>query len=1052
MLHEFFKLYDENQYDTIQAYFESLTLAKRDEIFEECLKHDDFKQYISPYLGASGSGYQQKYSFADGKNRLGQLVSKIPDNVSDGQEFEAKFIDEQGNKVSCKLRKNSNRLEFCNKSGDFVELTTESENSLIYQYNADCSQQFFEELTKAYNSSSLKRAIASRDVDAILDKYSDKILSLDSYIIRSLNYYYNNTQGNKYGTFLHKAIKKMRPEDFGNILSKLSIRSKNTGSLSNLFEQYLALTNEQGQTILQMAESEPRFAAHTAYINRFVNGNQQVIDIDTHTASVHKTVDISLVRLIKIMANYLALSSVVKKNSPTMVTIRRSSKFNEAINQQILALREFLQNLSNKNDLQLYQYIEPSLLEFERDENSQQIKILVAGVRYQVSTSLRMLDDIEQHNRFGDYFDHPADQLVSCGIKLFEILALTYYSLNDQNNLSVGKIDESSPKYLHHKVTRELTYIRHLYEVRRGYNIDHGGDFPDEHVYQPDNTDENICDGGTVNKLVSSLNSIHQAVEVRIVSSEQLRQRMEAKLHQLIEAKFEPNQKNDFEELLKHLEFWRNRCRISDQFKKLIDDEFSAEVKQYVKDAGFDNDFSDEQIAIYYQQVINNIKISKKLSDLVIRQSVKSKPQQYYVRANQGYLSYLDFIFEQNQVRFVQIISSALTNQEDFKDLINNDFGLIISHLRPQARSKFLKVILAANKLNFDIFAIRDRYNGCLINSVATYGSAQDIRMFLVSSKITSKYPNAKDSYRVNIVMLATINHQPECLREILASDKVAAALVNANNLLKRTALMVAVIDDRQECIKAFLESGKISLDGIYTRDIFNKTALSYAKPHIKILIKRYMNNPILYLIEENAAEDVICRALANFTLTNKQLQKCLIAACGKNYYQVIVSLMDHKPDNLSYLSNDNVQTALRSKLDHVAPERRADIEAKLDESKNISKIRVLFEGDITDNIIDFTSNHKIATAFGVALTLSLAALYEPAAQPLLMATTSIYRIIPVISIYCSGTIKVFGDKVLACALNCGTAVIAVKATETLYNRLWVNRIAQPLDNEGPVR
>ena len=210
------------------------------------------------------------------------------------------------------------------------------------------------------------------------------------------------------------------------------------------------------------------------------------LKFNTHTASVHLTVDQSYVRLLRIADSKLKLDSLAEADQVDKVgndgkviplrsvELRSSSKLNSFTTSEIGNLKKFLLQLSKYNDQQLYSYIEPSLSVPEQKlllaGNLKQVK----GVRFQIGAALRMLDDVINNNKFGSRYSHPADRAMDCGISLKQMLALSWYSLNDEANLVLGRLDRDKPDYLQAKIRRELFYIRHLYEIRREYNINHG--------------------------------------------------------------------------------------------------------------------------------------------------------------------------------------------------------------------------------------------------------------------------------------------------------------------------------------------------------------------------------------------------------------------------------------------------------------------------------------------------------------------------------------------------------------------------------------------------
>lgn len=89
------------------------------------------------------------------------------------------------------------------------------------------------------------------------------------------------------------------------------------------------------------------------------------------------------------------------------------------------------------------------------------------------------------------------------GFSVKIILALVWTAMKDKNKFT--------PNVSEADVT--LLFIQHLYEIQRGYNLDAKG-IDDK---QPDKP---ICMGGTINKLVMVLSTIHQDVEIRVINKD----------------------------------------------------------------------------------------------------------------------------------------------------------------------------------------------------------------------------------------------------------------------------------------------------------------------------------------------------------------------------------------------------------------------------------------------------------------------------------------------------------------------------------------------------
>lgn len=105
--------------------------------------------------------------------------------------------------------------------------------------------------------------------------------------------------------------------------------------------------------------------------------------------------------------------------------------------------------------------------------------IVIAGAKRSIQSLSRIADEIEG----------------SSGLTVKRIVALVWTAINDKETLLTNKEDALKG------------FIKYLYELRRDGNLDdHGND--------NGKSDKPICLGGTINKLVETLNTIHPDVQI----------------------------------------------------------------------------------------------------------------------------------------------------------------------------------------------------------------------------------------------------------------------------------------------------------------------------------------------------------------------------------------------------------------------------------------------------------------------------------------------------------------------------------------------------------
>jgi hypothetical protein len=281
-----------------------------------------------------------QYSFAFEEETLGMLAlnSELP--MKDQEERLLTFFNEEGEEKSYIVKRNGKELEFLDKTGKYVPIKETEKNSRTFTYQQSAEKAFFNDLTEAYQKYSekfltLEQAIAETRVDYVLEHFD---MSKHPLEIFKLNYFEKGEHGlkDRYGTFLHKAIKKLTADKFNRNIDTIE---KNLDM--SIVREYLELTDEDSKTALDIAKADNKLKEQKNLLERILRNDQprsvkaQGQDIDTHQQSVHKTVDKSIVKLLNNLNKDKNLN-IIKKQDEYHADIDRTAAFNQIMDDSLV--------------------------------------------------------------------------------------------------------------------------------------------------------------------------------------------------------------------------------------------------------------------------------------------------------------------------------------------------------------------------------------------------------------------------------------------------------------------------------------------------------------------------------------------------------------------------------------------------------------------------------------------------------------------------------------------------------------------------------------------
>jgi len=426
-------------------------------------------------------------------------------------------------------------------------------------------------------------------------------------------------------TFVHALIEaQARREDIIHFFKEFDeFLPQDTQELAELRESYLDLNTsyvEQGKVkgpfnirnlIAEVSVSKHAYAGlyerlAPIFARQYGQQGRQEVNINTHTASVHGSVDASFVRL--------ALrydSEKVAKESDRVVTVERTSNWQEGIDAQIDAFHTKLTAALEDNESI------SSLIE-ERDPDK------IKKFKFQGMAALRLLDGL-MRGRFGGTYEVKADEVNSCGLSVKEMVSIAFASLNDREKWENQEQAGSQFAFL----------VENLYIAKRGYNIDAYGD--DEWKTHPEKPDDNKCRGGTINQIACGLRD-HKDVEVKIITAETMLPPVSGKLQGVL------RQLSKSKEGKTLIRTWFASGIIS----KELSDKILAEL---CKDADFSKEFSQSEITSIGATVLAKYDIDslrREFPDLNQGLDKKKLIYTFTFEEGKGYVPYLQALHRES--------------------------------------------------------------------------------------------------------------------------------------------------------------------------------------------------------------------------------------------------------------------------------------------------------------------------------------------------------------------------------------------------------------------
>ena len=538
------------------------------------------------------------------------------------------------------------------------------------------------------------------------------------------------------------------------------------------------------------------------------------IVVDTHTDSVHGSVDSSLVRLAgkyirdeffnaeDSARNFKQINPQNQPN-PRQIGINRqgkgASEWNKSVDNELAAFEDALQTITGDDPAFIDELIDPTFAASETNADKQEQK---DKLKFQCNTVLRLLQNLKQ-DHFGTYVVQ-SNSPQSCGLTIREMVALGYRSLQD--NTQDDRDYAENWKNPAQKEQHMISFIENLYKAMRGYNIDRNGD--DEWKTHGAEADNNKCPGGFVNQIAAGLID-HKLVEIKVLTG----QTMQGPLLVLLPAVL-----NELATTNKQLIMnWLSKGIMEPALRDAIIDKLVVTSNMPTAWIGeiteFNREFSPDEIKRFVPQCLNMLQTGELLEKLAAKYpgnfesaptadalDLKSLQHNFVFDNDNGTISYI----EQFCLQELQEVQEPQEPQEPQEQKADNK-------LLGKKGMAFFKALIGSN--------LQDLKNLALLNFCASINTdfATAVKSIL-EQHISTLDPSAKDTLYLTAAKAGYRAVLESCLKSGAAADATFAGDG------KKTALHYAAELGCTDIVKLLLE--KMSPAAVNA--VFNgKTALN---------------------------------------------------------------------------------------------------------------------------------------------------------------------------------------------------------------------------------
>ncbi len=747
---------------------------------------------------------------------------------------------------------------------------------------------------------------------------------------------------------------------------------------ADIFDLYL-----KDLGVLNRSEREALSAENKTRLSNFVPRENaravaQVQNVDTHQISTHKSADESHVSAFKMMAEAEKLgitatyTAPVKATDPSReVSITEKGRLDEFVAGKNVELKAQIDELVGLDDAGIYnKYVRHTDIEKFKTieykdlvpEEQEKFAEKIKAFRFQALTAKRFMDEMtSQHScgvAQGSAYHYRTDSKASCGLTMEQMVATAYWASKNKENFKEG-VGAT-------EVGNFILLVKQIYDMRRGYDIDHGTDKPDENKF-PEvlGKDNNRCHGGGVNSLSWGLKTSHKAYNPVVI----LRTDIEREI-----ANIYKNIVNNNLELIKGQEevirIWNASGKVTgvvrEELKKQFEEKHQKEFVDYYK--GY---IADDAFYNVIENALDNIplpeqfKRKSELEDMSL--------QEIYQAMKNEKLPLLHSDKERGIEPTLTYLSSLAGKEDIIKDLVNRATSEKGTEPSVQKAIHFLSRSQIPQKLK-DVEIISIKGKSITIGDVADLKPEELAGLFSIEPEEMLEESARKKMYNLFFLYVKKVGLTEEELNKGFGYDRGTplhlatgmglteivklfiekGANPNAKDKNGNTPLHWAAGTGKTEIVKELLKHKDIDLN---TQDIYGFTALYRAVTNnhtevvelfiekgvdIKAKFPYMLNETALHRAAGNGNTKLVKLLLekgADINVQDSEGSTPLHWAAREGRTDVLKELLKHKDIDLNAKNKDGKTAADLVKTPEIRQLIEDHIKAKAEQARALAAI-----------------------------------------------------------------------------------------------------------------
>ena len=647
-------------------------------------------------------------------------------------------------------------------------------------------------------------------------------------------------------TFAHALFENKVPK--AEIIGYFKKVSELIGGNRNLTDAYMGLSDAGHKSIAELIKEQSLVPEYEGIYEDIVRSTRlfpqeraaaaaAAAGVDTHTGSIHNSVDQSFTRLAKL---YDSENVREIEGSSRSVEVTRDAAWDAKIGRGLEDFRREIEGVI-KDEESLESFLKPTLAKGEDPTEPK------AKFKYHAETAVRLLDGLDKEI-FGNVYTIRPKEPVSCGLTPREIVAIAYASLSDKSQWENGHLEKE----------HLMSFVENMNNANRGYNIDAHGD--DEYKTHGADQDNNKCVGGMINQIAEGLKD-HKKVTIKVLDVSSMKGPMVSgalagALRNIVAEEGATSLREDI-----------SKWCVGGEVSQALVDEI---VKGLKGNPEFSEEFGDDGIVRFSPQVMRALskeelsEIGKEVFGTKDLGVLEDRLDEFVFGKDEGYISSAESLHERDKAKYVEMLDkelgicfaldgphsrkgAALVNfllsspneefvgdtrgwfVESFKVLpkISRNSQFIRSARR--GHGALLREILKFNLADINFRYIIEGMDTTALTCASFEGHEVIVKAILENPYCTEKTLNAKDQDDNTAMRYASSQGHWGIVKSIIESCHCTPETLSLQNEDGNTVLMLAILKGKEGIAEMILDHPNGS-DMLDAKNIDDKTALELAE------------------------------------------------------------------------------------------------------------------------------------------------------------------------------------------------------------------------------